>query len=190
MIDSFRNMKYRRLRGAFTLLIRMSNQNGSWNWEHWRVTDTIWMAKAIPDGGQVVSLEYEQERFELASQNIRHAGLQDKVQLLCGPAAQSLQTLIDAQTEPFDFIFIDADKPNNPLYLKLCLQLSHPGTVIFGDNVIRDGELCNANSEDPKVKGVRQFVEDLGLSDRLDSTGLQTVGIKGYDGFTLTLVKA
>lgn len=70
------------------------------------------------------------------------------------------------------------------------LQLSHPGTVIFGDNVIRDGELCNANSEDPKVKGVRQFVEDLGLSDRLDSTGLQTVGIKGYDGFTLTLVKA
>ena len=173
-----------------SLLIRMSKSKRVLELGTLAGYSTIWMAKAIPDGGQVVSLEYEQERFELASQNIRHAGLQDKVQLLCGPAAQSLQTLIDAQTEPFDFIFVDADKPNNPLYLKLCLQLSHPGTVIFGDNVIRDGELCNANSEDPKVKGVRQFVEDLGLSDRLDSTGLQTVGIKGYDGFTLTLVKA
>ena len=150
----------------------------------------IWMAKAVPDDGKVVSLECDREKFELASRNIAHAGLQNKVELLCGPAAQSLQNLIDEGTEPFDFIFIDADKPNNPLYLQLCLQLSHPGTVIFGDNVIREGKLCEKTSEDPKVKGVRQYIEDLGMSDRLDSTALQTVGIKGYDGFTLTLVKS
>lgn len=149
----------------------------------------IWMAKALPDSGRVISLEAEALNYETALRNIAHAGLSDKVEIIHAPALITLQKMIDARTEPFDFIFIDADKPNNPQYLKLCLQLSRPGTVIFGDNVVRDGELCNAESKDPKVEGVRQYIADLGKNEHLDSTGLQTVGIKGYDGFSLTLVK-
>jgi predicted O-methyltransferase YrrM len=86
-------------------------------------------------------------------------------------------------------IFIDADKPNYPHYLRLSLELSKPGTVIFADNVIRSGELCNANNNEPKVIGVRQFIEGLGKSDKLESTALQTVGVKGYDGFAISVVK-
>ena len=172
-----------------SILIRMSKSKRVLELGTLAGYSTIWMAKAIPDDGVVVSLESEQEKYELASKNILCTGLQDRVDLICGPAAQSLQKLIDAEVEPFDFIFIDADKPNNPLYLRLCLQLSHSGTVIFGDNVIREGELCNAENKDPKVMGVRQYIQDLGSCEHLDSTAIQTVGIKGYDGFTLTFVK-
>ena len=90
---------------------------------------------------------------------------------------------------PFDMIFIDADKPNNPNYLKLALKLSKSGTVIFGDNIVRNGEICNDKTTDEKVIGSRQFVEDLGKLDTLETTALQTVGIKGYDGFTISVVR-
>jgi len=150
---------------------------------------TIWLAKALPDDGVLISLEYEETYAEIACKNIELAGFSNNVTVIQGAAADSLNKLIAANTEPFDMIFIDADKPSYPTYLELSLQLSKPGTVIYGDNVIRDGELCNAENSDEKVMGVREFVEDLGKSKSLESTALQTVGIKGYDGFTISIVK-
>jgi len=150
---------------------------------------TIWLAKAIPDDGVVISLEYEEAYADIARKNIEHAGLLDRVRIMQGAAADSLNRLIKENEAPFDMIFIDADKPNYPIYLELSLQLSKPGTVIYGDNVVRDGELCNEESPDEKVRGVRKFIEDLGKTENLESTALQTVGIKGYDGFTLSIVK-
>jgi len=150
---------------------------------------TIWLARAIPDDGMVISLEHDDHYAETARKNIEFAGLQSKVEIIQGDATASMTKMIEQNVDPFDMIFIDADKPNNPNYLKLSMQLSKSGTIIIGDNVIRDGELCNAASPDPKVQGVRQFIEDMGQSSRLESTALQTVGIKGYDGFTLSIVK-
>jgi len=150
---------------------------------------TIWLAKAIPDDGIVVSLEYEKAYADLARENIERAGFSDNVTILQGDATDLLNKMIADDEQPFDMIFIDADKPNYPKYLKLALQLSKSGTVIYGDNVVRDGELCNTTSTDEKVNGVRRFIENLGSSENLESTALQTVGIKGYDGFTLSIVK-
>jgi len=149
---------------------------------------TIWLAKALPGDGTVISLEYEQAYANIARKNIEHAGFSDKVTILQGAAVDSLNALIKAKEEPFDMIFIDADKPLYPTYLDLSLQLSKPGTVIYGDNVVRDGELYNADTSDQKVRGVREFVENLNKSRTLESTALQTVGIKGYDGFTISVV--
>ena len=149
---------------------------------------TIWLARAIPKDGVVVSLEYEELYANVARQNIEYAGLTHKVKIVQGAAIDSLNKMIIEKAEPFDMIFIDADKPNNPNYLKLSLKLSKPGTVIFGDNVIRNGELCNPDNPDPKVTGTREFIEDLGKLKNVESTALQTVGIKGYDGFTLSVV--
>jgi len=150
---------------------------------------TIWLARAIPDDGVVVSLEYEELYAGLSLKNIEYANLSHKVKIIQGAALDSMNKMIADKEEPFDMIFIDADKPNNPNYLKLSLGLSKSGTVIFGDNVIRDGQLCNAASTDEKVIGVRQFVKDMGISDELESSALQTVGIKGYDGFTISVVR-
>jgi len=150
---------------------------------------TIWLARAVPDDGVVVSLEYEKLYADVSRKNIEYANLSHKIKIICGAALDSMIKMIADKEEPFDMIFIDADKPNNPNYLKLSLELSKSGTVIFGDNVIRDGQLCNTASTDEGVIGVRQFIEDMGISDRLDSTAVQTVGIKGYDGFTISIVK-
>jgi len=150
---------------------------------------TIWLARAIPDDGVVVSLEYEELYADVSRKNIEYANLAHKVKIIQGAALESINKMISDNEEPFDMIFIDADKPNNPNYLRLSLELSKSGTVIFGDNVIRDGQLCNATSTDEKVIGVRQFIEDMGMSDKLESSALQTVGIKGYDGFTISIVK-
>ena len=150
---------------------------------------TIWLARAIPDDGVVVSLEYEELYVDVSRKNIEYANLAHKVKIIQGAALDSINKMITNNEEPFDMIFIDADKPNNPHYLKLSLELSKSGTVIFGDNVIREGQLCNAASTDEKVIGVRQFIEDLGISEKLESSALQTVGIKGYDGFTISVVK-
>ena len=150
---------------------------------------TIWLARALPDDGVVVSLEFDGLYADVAQGNIEFAGLSHKVEIIKGAAIDTMNKMIDEGTEPFDMVFIDADKPNNPQYLKLSLALSKPGTVIFGDNVIRDGQLCNATSTDEKVIGVRKFIEDMGKSERMESTALQTVGIKGYDGFTISIVK-
>jgi predicted O-methyltransferase YrrM len=150
---------------------------------------TIWLARALPPDGRLVTLEFEPKHAKVAAANVQRAGLSAAVEIRVGPAVESLAALHREGVAPFDFIFIDADKPNNPAYLEWALRLSRPGTILLGDNVVRDGAVIDAGSPDAKVQGVRKFVEMMAADERLDATALQTVGIKGYDGFTLALVR-
>ncbi len=147
---------------------------------------SIWMARALPADGQLITLEADQTHADVARQNIHLAGLDTRITLIEGPALTSLEKLGDVL--PFDLIFIDADKPNNPGYLEWALHYSRPGTLIIGDNVVRDGEVVNGQSDDARVQGVRRFIEMIGDNPRLTATALQTVGVKGWDGFTLAMV--
>ncbi|CAM4096848.1 MULTISPECIES: O-methyltransferase [Lelliottia] len=149
---------------------------------------TIWMARALPPDGKIITLEADPVHAEIARQNIHLAGLQRKIELIEGPGLQLLKDFGDIP--PFDLIFIDADKPNNPGYLEWALRYSRPGTVIIGDNVVRDGEVINDQSNDDRVQGVRRFIEMTGDNPRLTATALQTVGTKGWDGFTLAIVNS
>ncbi|QJC53603.1 O-methyltransferase [Paenibacillus albicereus] len=149
---------------------------------------TIWLAGALPADGRLVTLELEAEHAELACGNLRRAGLERLVEVRQGAALDRLDELIAAGEEPFDFIFIDADKPNNPAYLERALRLSRPGTVIVADNIVRDGEVIDGKSTDPRVQGIRMFLEQLGSDPRLSAAALQTVGGKGYDGFAVAIV--
>ena len=149
---------------------------------------TIWLARALPSDGRLVTLELEPRHAEVARKNIDGAGFGPVVDIRVGPAAQSLEDLIDEGADPFDFIFIDADKEGYPNYLELSFQLSRPGTVIVADNVVRDGAVADSSSTDERVKGVRTFLELAAANDRIDGTAIQTVGSKGYDGFALLLV--
>ena len=147
---------------------------------------SIWMARALPPDGKLVTLEADAIHADVARQNIHLAGLSDRIELIEGPALRSLENFGDVP--PFDLIFIDADKPNNPGYLEWALHYSRPGTIIIGDNVVRDGEVINGQSDDARVLGVRRFIEMIGDNPRLTATALQTVGVKGWDGFTLAIV--
>ncbi len=147
---------------------------------------SIWMARALPADGKLTTLEADPIHARIARQNIHLAGLDDRIELIEGPALRSLENFGDVA--PFDMIFIDADKPNNPGYLEWALHYSRPGTLIVGDNVVRDGEVINRQSDDARVQGVRRFIEMMGDNPRLSATALQTVGVKGWDGFTLALV--
>ena len=149
---------------------------------------TIWLARALPSDGSLVTLELEPVHAEVARKNIDRAGLGPLIDIRVGPATKTLQDLVDADTEPFDFIFIDADKEGYPKYLELSLHLSRPGTVIVADNVVRDGEVGNSTSRDERVQGVRAFLEMAAANDRIEGTAIQTVGSKGYDGFALLVV--
>jgi predicted O-methyltransferase YrrM len=151
---------------------------------------TIWLARALPADGRLITLEFEPKHAEVAAANIAKAGLADIVEIRTGPALDSLTQLDRERCPAFDLIFIDADKPNNPGYLEWSLRLSRPGTMIIGDNVIRDGAVTDPGSLDPRVQGVRQFIQMMADDPRLDATALQTVGSKGYDGLTLAVVKA
>ena len=146
----------------------------------------IWMARALPAEGKLITLEADPGHAGVARHNIRLAGLNERIELIEGPALNTLENF--ANVQPFDLIFIDADKPNNPRYLEWALHYSRPGTLIVGDNVVRDGEVINGQSDDARVQGVRRFIEMIGDNPRLTATALQTVGIKGWDGFTLALV--
>lgn len=146
---------------------------------------TVWMAKALPPGGRLVTLEYSPRHAEVARENIARAGLLDVVEVRIGAALD----LLPAIEGPFDLVFIDADKPNNPGYLDWALRLSRPGTVIILDNVVRDGKVADASSGDASVKGSRAGFDFFRNHPELDSTALQTVGLKGYDGFAIALVK-
>ncbi|MEC0239171.1 O-methyltransferase [Paenibacillus dokdonensis] len=150
---------------------------------------TIWMARGLPADGQIITLELDPHHAEVAEANIGHAGLGHMIQVRTGDALLQLARMKEEQIEPFDLIFIDADKPNNPQYLSWSLQLSHPGTVIIGDNVIREGEITNKHSTDPRVQGVRQFYEMIAAEGSISATAIQTVGSKGYDGFMIGIVK-
>lgn len=149
----------------------------------------ICMARALPEDGRLVSLEYSPHHAEVARRNIEAAGLSAKVDIRVGAALESLPKLAEEGAGPFDFVFIDADKPNNPGYLDWALKLSRPGTVIVCDNVIRDGRVIDAASSDRNVGGARAAIEIQGREPRLVATALQTVGSKGYDGFTIAVVK-
>ncbi|WP_172195403.1 O-methyltransferase [Saccharibacillus qingshengii] len=151
---------------------------------------TIWMARALPEGGRLITLELEPKHADTARVNLRGAGIADgMVEIRVGDAQEQLRKLEEEQAEPFDFIFIDADKPNNPAYLEAALRLSKPGTVIVGDNVVRDGEIIDEASEDARVQGVRRFFDLLEHDSRIEATAVQTVGGKGYDGFMLGIVR-
>ena len=145
---------------------------------------TIWLARALPEGGRLVSLEAALAHAEVARANIAHAGLAERVEVIVGPA---LETLPDLRG-PFDMVFIDADKRANPDYLGWALRLSRPGTVIVCDNVVRDGAIADAASTDPGVVGTRRFFDLLASDPRLAGTAIQTVGSKGWDGFALAIV--
>ena len=147
---------------------------------------TIWMARALPPHGSVSTIEFNGHHAEVARQNINNAGLAERVTIYTGAALDVLPTL----SAPFDLIFIDADKVNNPDYLKWAIKLSKPGTVIVGDNTVRGGSVIESSSEDPNVNGLRKFVQMISEDERLDATAVQTVGEKGWDGFVMALVKA
>jgi predicted O-methyltransferase YrrM len=149
---------------------------------------TIWFARAVGGAGIVVTLEANPKHAEVARSNLKAAGVFDRVDLRVGEAIDTLASLYHEGHPPFDLIFIDADKPSNPQYLEWALRLSRPGTIIIGDNVVRDGEVANAESQDPNVRGVRNFIEMIAAEPRLTATAIQTVGAKGYDGFALAVV--
>ncbi|AJH75964.1 putative O-methyltransferase [Bacillus cereus ATCC 4342] len=152
---------------------------------------TIWLARALPYGGRIVTLEASEKHAEIARSNIERANLTDKIEIRVGLALalDSLQQIENEKYEPFDFIFIDADKQNNPAYFEWALKLSRPGTVIIGDNVVREGEVINNTSSDSRVQGIRRFYELIAAEPRVSATALQTVGSKGYDGFVMAVVK-
>jgi predicted O-methyltransferase YrrM len=154
---------------------------------------TIWLARALPAAGRLVTLEAESRYAEVARANIERAGFGDVVELRVGPALETLPQLFDEGSGPFDLVFIDADKANYPGYLEWSLKLSRPGTLIVADNVVRDGAILDPAAYDPErgdanIRGVRRFYEMLAAEPRLSATAIQTVGDKGYDGFVLAIV--
>lgn len=151
---------------------------------------TIWLAHALPDDGCLVTLEANPQHAAVAATNIDRAGLGRKIDLRIGKAIETLPLLEKEGVGPFDFIFIDADKPSNPAYLEWCIKLSRPGTVIIGDNVVRNGAVTDPSSSDRNVIGVRSFFDLMAMYPRLSATAIQTVGSKGYDGFSLAIVKS
>ena len=149
---------------------------------------TIWLARALPAGGRLITLELDPRHAEVASANIRRADLADKVEIRVGPALDALPKLGVERLSPFDLVFIDADKPSTADYFKWALKLSRRGTLIIVDNVIRKGALLEEGSTDPAVEGMRRFLRVLGAEPRVSATAIQTVGNKGYDGFAIALV--
>jgi len=151
---------------------------------------TIWLGRALPADGRLVSLEAEPANAEVARGNLARAGLAGIAEVRVGPARDSLSQLVADGAEPFDLVFIDADKSNNPHYLEAALQLTRPGSVIVGDNVVRGGEIADSESTKPTIQGLRRFLELTAEHPRLSATAVQTVGRKGYDGFSLARVVA
>ena len=151
---------------------------------------TIWLARALPPEGQLISLEIDPKRAEVARANIARAELANTVEIRVGPAADSLQKLLSEGRGPFDLIFIDADKQGYAEYLQWSLKLSRPGTLIVADNVVRKGAVTDPGSADENVQGIRKFNEALTAEKRVTTTVIQTVGCKGYDGLALILVTA
>ncbi|HXQ01307.1 MAG TPA: O-methyltransferase [Solirubrobacteraceae bacterium] len=157
---------------------------------------TIWLARSLPAGGRLITLERDPGYAEIAHANVSRAGLSDLVQIRVGPALETLPELYEEGVGPFDLIFIDADKQNYPGYLEWSLKFSRIGTLIIGDNVVRAGAILDPDAETPGfgdggvAAGVRRFYEMLAAEPRVSATAIQTVGAKGHDGFALALVTA
>ena len=150
---------------------------------------TIWLARALPPDGRLVTLEVNPRHAEIAARNLANAGLADRVEVRVGTALETLPALEQEARGPFDLVFIDADKANIPAYFSWSLRLARPGTVIVVDNVVRRGGVADPLNEDPNVRGVRRLHELLAAEPRVSATTIQTVGSKGYDGFTLAVVQ-
>jgi predicted O-methyltransferase YrrM len=150
---------------------------------------TTWLARALPPDGQLVTLELNPRYAEVATANAERAGLAGLIKIEVGPALESLRALVAAGVAPFDLVFIDADKHNTPAYFELALELTRPGSVIIADNAVRDGELIDADTPDLGTQGMRRLHELLASHARVSATTVQTVGSKGYDGFTLARVE-
>jgi predicted O-methyltransferase YrrM len=149
---------------------------------------TIWLARALPEGGRLISLEASEKYAAIARTNIANAGLADRVEVRVGRAIETLPAIAAEAKEPFDLAFIDADKASNPDYFQWALALSRKGSLIIIDNVVRDGAVADASNRDPDVLGVRRLNELMASEPRVSATAVQTVGIKGYDGFAIALV--
>lgn len=149
---------------------------------------TIWLARTLPPGGTLLTLEANPQYAEVARANITRAGLASTVEIRVGRALDTLPQLVSEGRGPFDLVFIDADKPNNAAYFDWALKLTQPGSLIIADNVVRNGAVIETASEDPSVQGIRRFNERLAAEPRVTATAIQTVGSKGYDGLVIALV--
>ncbi len=150
----------------------------------------ICLARGLTEGGLLVTAELEPHHAEVARANLERAGLADRVEVRVGPASETLRALAREGAEPFDLVFIDADKSGYPEYFELALGLVRVGSVIVADNVVRDGEVADADSADEAVRGVRRFLERVGREPRVEATAIQTVGVKGHDGFAVAVIVA
>ena len=148
---------------------------------------TIWLARALEPGGRLITLEIDPHHGEVARRNLERAKLADRVEIRIGRASDLLDAMYGV-VEPFDFVFIDADKASSDVYFKASLAMSHPGTVIIVDNVVRNGKVANASSDDEDIKGIRRMTEWLATQPRVSATAIQTVGGKSYDGFLMAIV--
>jgi predicted O-methyltransferase YrrM len=150
---------------------------------------TLWLARGLGTGGRILTLELDAKHAEVARRNFARAGRADAIEIRLGPALETLPRLVEERAGPFDLVFVDADKTNLPDYFSWSLQLSRPGTLIVVDNVVREGDVVNANSADAAVQGVRRMNERIAAEPRVSATTLQTVGGKGYDGLAFVLVE-
>jgi predicted O-methyltransferase YrrM len=149
---------------------------------------TIWLARALPKDGKLITLEVDRKHAEVARQNFARAGLSDVIELRLGRGLDLLPRIAEERPGPFDLSFIDADKPSNAAYFDWAVTLSRPGSLIVVDNVVRGGAVANADSFDPNVKGVRSLAERMASEKRVSATVIQTVGVKGYDGLAIAVV--
>jgi len=149
---------------------------------------TIWLARALAPGGRVVTLEFDPKHAEVARANFARAGLADSIEVHVGRALDTLPRLAAEGRGPFDLVFIDADKASNPDYFTWALRLTRPGSLILIDNVVRDGKVTDASSAEPDVQGTRRALEMMAAEPRVTATAIQTVGVKGWDGFAIALV--
>jgi predicted O-methyltransferase YrrM len=149
---------------------------------------TIWLARALPEDGKLVTLELESHHAKVAWANLERAGVADRCEVRVGPAIETLDAMIAAGEGPFDFVFIDADKENNAAYLRAAIALGRPGTAIVVDNVVREGGVLDPDSPDPRIAGTRALFEAVAAEPRLSATAVQTVGAKKWDGFLLALI--
>jgi predicted O-methyltransferase YrrM len=181
------------LQGSFlAMLVRISGARRVLEIGTLGAYSTIWIARALPEGGMIVTLEADPAHAKVARKNLHNAGVEDRVELREGKALETLPKLKAERAGPFDLIFIDADKPSNPQYLEWALKLSRPGTTIVVDNITRHGKVIEADSKEADIQGTRRCIEMmgamLGADPRLSATAIQTVGSKGHDGFAIAVV--
>jgi len=150
----------------------------------------IWMARALPEGGELVTLEVDAAHAAIAQRNIERAGMGSRVRVVVGPAAETLTRLITDRVAPFDLVFIDADKESSDIYFRAALTLARVGTMIVVDNVVRDGKVADVSTTDEDVQGIQRMTDLIAAEPRVSATAIQTVGEKGYDGFILAVVVA